>query len=495
MKVMKVRLLCVAALAPLVAGCATFNNTEMVMPELDMPAAYEFLQAEAGNAPDPAWWSAFNDQSLNALETRAMAANNDLLAGVERVAQARASLRQAGAVYLPQVSGSQSTTFSETGGGGGGGGGLIDTNGDGIPDTFVPGGSGGGGGGLSYTENSSARVGASYELDLFGGNAASLRSSRASLASQIYNQRNLELQVQSNVATAYFNILSLQQRLESARQNLEYAERIMDLVERQYEEGAVSGFDVSRQRQQLASTQATVPQLEQQLAAAESALAILLGEYPERFDPPAGQLRTILPPPVEVGLPSDLLLRRPDLMAAEATLVGANADIDAARAAFFPTISLSANANVSDLFGAFDIATSFGESLSATIFSGGRLEGGLQRSEARYRELIINYRQAVLNAMKEVEDALVTLRTAEEREALQQIATDEAQRSFELSEARYQAGADDLQAVLDAQRQLLSAADQLVQARQQRLTAAVDLFSALGGGWQGDPEAARLAER
>src|SRR5690606_25520012 len=134
-----------------------------------------------------------------------------------------------------------------------------------------------------------------------------------------------------------------------------------------------------------------------------------------------------------------------------------NADIDAARAAFFPTVSLSAGANISDLFGAFDIATSFGESLSATIFSGGRLEAGVDRSEARYRELIINYRESVMNAMKEVDDALVTLRTAEESEALQQIATDEAQRSFELSEARYQAGADDLQALLDAQRQLLSA--------------------------------------
>lgn len=481
---MKLRLLCIAAIAPLAAGCATFNNTEMVMPELDMPAAYEFLQAEAGDPVDPAWWGAFNDPSLNTLEAQAMAANNQLLAGIERVTQARASLRQAGAVFLPQVSASQSTNFNESGGGGQ----FVDPN----TGELI---GGGGSDFLGYSESSSGSLRASYELDLFGGNAASLRTSRASLASQIYNQRNLELQIQTNVASAYFNILSLQQRLESARTNLEYAERIMGLVDRQYEEGAVSGFDVSRQRQQLASTQATVPQLEQQLAAAESALAVLLGQYPQGFDAPAGELGAILPPPVAVGLPSDLLRRRPDLMQQEATLVGANADIDAARAAFFPTINLSAGANISDLFGAFNIATSFGESLSATIFSGGRLEAGVDRSEARYRELIINYREAVLNAMKEVEDALVTLRTAEERETLQQIATDEAQRSFELSEARYQAGADDLQAVLDAQRQLLSASDQLVQSRQQRLTAAIDLFSALGGGWTGDAEAARLAGR
>jgi NodT family efflux transporter outer membrane factor (OMF) lipoprotein len=473
------------AALPLLGACAAITAEDIENPELAMPGAYEYLQQQAGPPVDPAWWSAFNSEPLNALEAQAIAANNQLLAGIETVLQSRAAVRQSRAPFLPQLSASQSTTFNENQGGGG----IVGID----PTTGLP--IQGGGSDSGYSENSSARVNASYEIDLFGADRAALRSSRAALAASIYNQRNLELQVQADVATNYFNILSLQQRLESARRNLESVERVMDLVQRQYDEGAVSGFDLSRQRSAVATARATIPQLEQQLAAAESALAILLGEFPEGFEPPAGEIASILPPPVDVGIPSTLLQRRPDLMAAEAGLAGADADVDAARAAFFPTLTLNAQGNISDLFGAASVATSFGESIAATIFSGGRLEAALERSQSRERQLIINYRQSVLNALKEVEDALVTLSTAEEREALQQIAADEAQRSFDLSEARYEAGADDLLAVLDAQRQLLSASDSVVQARQQRLNAAVSLFSALGGGWTGDAEAVRLTER
>ncbi len=482
------RILLLSAL-PLVTACAALEPSDIDTQPLAMPGAYEYLETEAGDAPDPQWWAAFGDESLNALEAQAMLANNNLQAGLERVLQARASVRQSRAPFLPQVSASESTTFSESGGGGFSGG--IDTDGDGVVDTFT----GGGGGSGDYTENSTGRLSASYEVDLFGGNRASLRSSRAALAAQIYNQRALELSVQADVANFYFNILSLQQRLETARRNLGYVERVTDLVQRQYDEGAVSGFDVSRQRSALATAQARIPNIEQQLGTAESALALLLGMFPEEFEPPAGEIGEILPPPVDAGLPSDLLYRRPDLLAAEAGLAGAEADIAAARAAFFPTFDLNAGVSVTDLFGAFNVAESFGGGIAATIFSGGRLEGQLDRTEARYRELALTYRQSVLSAVKDVDDALVTLRTAEQAEALQQIASDEAQRAFDLSEARYEAGADDLLSVIDAQRTLLDASDQLVQARQARLNAAVGLFAALGGGWTGDPEAASLAER
>ncbi len=466
--------------APLVflvtlTGCAVLREPDIGSFGLEMPAAYEYLRQEASaTAPDPAWWAAFDDPTLNALEVRAMQTNNALQAGLERVIQSRATLRQSGAAFLPQITAGETTTFS-----------TIINSSAGAPTG-------------DWTETSSARLSASYELDLFGRNRASLQSARAALAAQIYNQRALELSVQSDVANLYFNILSLQQRLDTARRNLDSVERVMALVQRQYDEGAVSGFDLSRQRSAVATARARIPQLEEQLAAARSSLAILLGVVPQNFEAPTGDLRAILPPPIAVGLPSELLTRRPDLMAAEASLVGARADIGAARAAFLPTLDLSAGLNAANIFsGGFldDLTASLGGGIAATIFSGGRLEAGLERSESRYRELLINYHQSVLSALKEVDDALMSLRSAEEREELQQIAAEEAQRAFDLSEARYEAGADGLLAVLDAQRTLLDASDSLVQARQARLNAAIGLFAALGGGWQGDAEAARLAGR
>lgn len=473
---------------PLLSACAVMEGADTEMAEISMPAAYEYLQQNTGAAPNPDWWASFNTPELNGLETQAMAANNDLLAGVERVLQARAGVGTSRAGLLPQITGQINDTFTENNGGQ-----RIDLN------TGLPIGGGAGAGG-DYLQNTTGRINASYELDLFGANRADLRSSRAALASSIYSQRALELSIQADVANFYFNVLSLRERLDTARQNLASVERVMDLVQRQYDAGAVSGFDLSRQRSAVATARARIPALEEQLAQAESGLALLTGAFPQGFDAPGGDIRAMLPPPVSAGLPSDLLWRRPDLLAAEATLAGADADIDAARAAFFPTINLTAGLSISNLFdtaigtaAANETTQSFGASLAQTLFGGGRLTAQFERNRARYRELALNYRQSVLTALKDVDDALAALRASEQSEELQQIASDEAQRAFDLSEARYEAGADDLLAVLDAQRTLLDASDSLVQARQARLNAAVGLFAALGGGWAPDEATARMA--
>jgi len=451
-----------AALAPalLLGACATFDSVEAEAPAV--PGAFENAGESGGAKPDPAWWTGFGDSAVDGLVAEAMDSNESLEAGVQRVEQARGALRVAGSTLLPAISGTADA--STTG-----------FDGD-------------------FSDSASIGVAASYELDLFGGNRAQRRAAESQLAAAGFSQKALALSIQSDVANAYFNLLALRERTRVAEENLAASERILELVETQYDAGAVSGFDLARQRSAVAAARARLRPLVEATRQTEHALAVLLGQAPQGFEAPSGRLEAIAPPAIDAGLPSDLLLRRPDLLAAEASLKAAEANIDAARAAFFPSIDLTAAVTRSaDPLGGSPIggfadlgATTISQvtaSVLAPIFTGGRLEGNLAQAEARYLELAANYRQAVLSSLRDVEDALVSLQAAERQESDLLEAVAEAARAFEIAEVRYQAGADDLISVLDAQRNLLVAQDDLVQARQQRLTASVRLYRALGGGW------------
>lgn len=459
-------LLASALAATGLSACATFEDVETE--ELALPADYEYAsRAVEAARPDPIWWRHFDDAELNTLVNAAMAENISLEAGVQRVEQARAQLRVAGASLLPSVSASADASAS-----------YSDASSDfgGIPG-------GGSFGTDDFQTSGSAGIGANYELDLFGANRAQVRSAEARLAAQLFNQQALALAVQADTAATYINYLALQERLNVARRNLDAVERILELVETQYEAGAVSGFDLARQRSAVASARAQIRPLIEQTRQTEIALAVLLGEPPETFEAPAGDLFALETPSIETGLPSGLLLRRPDLLSAEASLAAADANIAAARAAFFPTINLSAGLNAQDVFDSASLVASLASGLTAPIFQGGRLEGNLEFAEAQYKEIAANYRQTILTSLQEVENALVSLESAREQEDLLEEASEQADRALEIAEIRYQAGADDLLAVLDAQQQQLSARDSLVRARQQRLTNSVALYRALGGGW------------
>ncbi len=463
------------------SACATFEDVETE--ELALPADYEYAARAVETAqPDPAWWSQFGDGELNTLINEAMAENITLEAGVQRVEQARAQLRIAGANLLPSVNAAADVSGSYS---------DADSSFGGIGDGDIP-----GGGDFNtddFRTSGSAGIGASYELDLFGRNRAQVRGAEAQLAAQLFNQQALALTVQADTAATYINYLALRERLEVAQSNLDAVERILELVETQYEAGAVSGFDLARQRSAVASARAQIRPLVEQTRQTEIALAVLLGLPPENFEAPAGDLFTLNTPSIETGLPSDLLLRRPDLLGAEASLSAADANIDVARAAFFPTINLSAGLNAQNIFDSANLVASLASGLTTPIFQGGRLEGNLDLAEAQYKEIAANYRQTILVSLQEVENALVSLQSGREREDLLEEASEQADRALEIAEIRYQAGADDLLAVLDAQQQQLSARDNLVQARQQRLTTSVDLYRALGGGW--DEQAMAAAEK
>lgn len=418
---------------------------------LTLPGGYDYAGEVAGlEAPERAWWAGFQSESLNALVSEALSANQTLAQGLANLDASRAALKVANASLLPQASGGLSASS--------------DTN-RGLDDV-----------------SSSARLSASYQLDLFGANAASRRAALASYDAAVFSQRAVELTVQSDVASGWFNLLSAREQLEVAQRNLEISERIFEIVKVRYTAGTISGFDLSSQSAQLANVRARIPQLEAQIASLESALAILLGQVPQGFVAPEADLLSIALPETAPGLPADLMLRRPDLMQAEANLRGANASIDAARAAFFPSIDLGAGVS-SALSGALDPVSSISASLSATIFSAGRLEGQLESAKARREAQLAGYRQAILNALRDVDVSLKAIEAGQAREQQLEIAQEAAQEALRAAKIRYEAGTGDLTSLLNAQQTYFDAANAYVTGRLDRLNAAINLYVALGGAY------------
>ncbi len=449
-----IRTLLISASALALAGCASINPVQRETATdagLTMPDGYDYAAEVAGlSAPEQVWWAGFNSADLDALITEALTANNSLAQGLANVDASRASLKTANAAFLPQASGSLSSSSNTEAG-------LDDVD-------------------------ASARLSASYQLDLFGANAASRNAALANLDAAIFAQRALELTVQSDVAAGWFNLLAAREQLAVARRNLEISERIFQIVQVRYEAGTISGFDVSSQAAQLANARTRIPQLESQITSQETALAILLGRVPQGYAAPQTDILTIDLPSADPGLPSDLLLRRPDLMQSEASLRAANANIDAARAAFFPSIDLGAGLS-SVLTGGTDLVGSLSASVAQTIFSGGRLDAQLEGAQARREGQLAAYRQSILSALRDVDVTLKAVEANAAREEQLLIARDAAQDALRAAEIQYQAGTGDLTSLLNAQQNYFDAANSYVLGRLDRLTAAINLYVAVGGGY------------
>lgn len=417
---------------------------------VNLPAAYDYAgEVETISARDEVWWQAFEAETLDALIDEALVANQTLAQGFANIRASRAALEITNAAFLPQASGSLSASSNTEGGG------LDDID-------------------------ASGRLSASYQLDLFGANAAGREAAEASLEAVIFNQRALELTVQADVASNYFSLLAARDQLQAAQQNLEISERIFDIVEIRYEAGAISGFDVSAQRAQLANARARIPQIEAQITGFETALAVLTGQVPQGFSVSGADILDVALPEIDAGLPSQLLLRRHDLLQSEATLRGANANIAAARAAFFPSIDLGAGLSAL-LTGDSSLTGSLSAGLAQTIFDGGRLDGQLDAAEARRDAQLAAYRQAILSALRDVDVSLQATETNAAREAQLQIAEEAAADALEAAELRYRAGSDDLTSLLNAQQTYFDASANLVQVRLDRLTSAINVYVALGG--------------
>jgi multidrug efflux system outer membrane protein len=444
-------------LASLLGACSMVPDYER--PAAPTPAAWPAAAAVSLDAQPVSadWWQRFGSRELDSLIAEAVTANQDLAAAVARIDQARANARVAGAPLLPTVQGSGSGSRSYN---------DIET----------------------VTQRSTGYqsvITTSYEIDIWGKNAAGLQAAEAVVDANIYDRDAILLVLQTDVATTYFSILAFQDRLAIARNNLSAAQELLRLVEVQFEQGAASALDVARQKTAVASFEAQIPQLQQQILAAQTALAILLGRAPGADIVEATTLQSLALPAIAPGQPSSLLERRPDIGRTEANLKSADADIGAARAAFYPSITLSASAGIEGVAsGGASALASLVAGLVQPIFTAGRLEGELDRTKARRVELAANYRQTVLTAFKETIDSLSAVNTSEARYGLLRSAAESAEEAYRLADLNYRSGAADFLTVLDAQRTLLASQDSVVQSELDRYTAAASLFKALGGGWQ-----------
>lgn len=444
---------------------------DMAVPQPVTPQAAWTQPVDAAAAwPAADWWQGFNSPELLTLLGEARTANTDLAAAALRLRQAQLRQIQADASLLPSLGGSAGISRQES-----------DRWGNG---------SGNDGTGSSSSGRTSASLGlsASYELDFWGRNRAGATSAAAATAISALDRETVALTVTADVANTYFQVLSLRDRRRSAEENLELAERVMSVVDSRYRNGAATALEVAQQRNALVSQQATIPALRQQELDATLNLAVLLGRQPQDIAVATDGLGGLGLPRTGTGVPADLLERRPDLKAASLQLVAAGADIVAARAALYPTTSISLSGNLSggglsSLVNAPLATANLGLSLAQSLFDGGSRRAGVEIAEARKLELVESYRASILTAFADVETALGAARNAETQRRLQEESVRLAREVFRLAETRYREGAVDLLTLLDAQRSLLSAQDQLTQTRLAELQAAIALFRSLGGGW------------
>ena len=471
----------VIALAAGAAGCQT--PVPQVLGPQHVPSNFTAPTAkQAPIWPSAGWWAGFGSPELNNLVVTAQTNNLDLAAAIARVLQAQAQSEISGSALFPSLTVDGSAQRARTPGSVP----VFDSKGR---QTGVKAGTGNAFG-LSLD--------ASYELDIWGKAQSQLRSANQLLLASSYAQQVVALTVTTDVATTYLDVLALRERLDIARQNVDAAKRILSIVQAKVANGVSSRLDLAQQETQLAAIEATIPALQEQEREARYALAILLGRLPEGFNVAGTNLNGIVTPIVQPGLTSELLRRRPDVAQAEANLASAHANVDAARAAFFPQIGLTGSggftsAAIGSLFNGSTFGWSIGASLLQTIFDGGLLEGQFELSKAQQQELVATYQSTVLNAFSDVETTLGQVSSLADQERLRTEQTRAAAEAFRISELQYREGVTDLLNVLTAQQTLFSAQDLLVQIKLARIQADVGLYKALGGGWSEVADAATQA--
>ena len=428
-----------------------------------VPAAFE-QQTTDGPWPDASWYHGFASGELDSLIGLARSNNSDIVSAVARVKQADARARQAGAALLPQL------------------------DADGNVTQFA----GGSHGATAHETDWAALLSASYEIDFWGKNRAAANSAQALAGAGRADLAAVRITISNSVAASYFQVLSLRERIALARLNREAAQGVLRFTQARYAAGSVGPAELAAQRAAVANTELIIPQLQQQEVEARGALALLVGHAPEGFDVAGESLSALTEPALAAGLPSQLLQRRPDLISNESKLRSAHADLAAARAALFPSLNLTAAGGVQNPAVQAAVITlagtgwsiTAGASLVQTIFDGGRRRAVVAEAAAKQEELVAGYRGAILAALLDVENALAAIRYLELQKQAEQQFADQSELAFQGAQLRYREGKGDYLAVLDSERSLYAARDQLSQYKLARLNALLGLCRALGGGWQ-----------
>lgn len=450
-----------------VAGCTAGPEPRTPTPEaLGLPA--EFLAAPARQAAPTgdvgAWWSRFDDPVLSGLVEQALVTNTDIDAAGARVRAARASLKAARAGAWPTLDAGVSASRLEPVG----------------SDARV-----------DARNTYSAGFDASYELDLFGGQRRTRQAAAADLAAVEADLHATQLSVAAEVALNYVDARLAQRQLAIARSNLQAQDETLQIVQWRVQAGLVSALDLEQARQLRAQTAATVPAREQNLAGARNRLAVLTGAAPGAVN---ALLEPATPIPLavaaDVSLPADMVRRRPDVTAAERSLAAETARIGVREAELYPSLGISGylrgnTSNWGDLTNAS--IGGLAASLTAPLFQGGRLRAAVEQQRAAALQALAAYRATLLVALEEAENALVAVDVSARRERELIVAEEAARNAAALARSQYQAGIIDFSALLDAERTLLTSESGRATAQADRATAAVQLFKALGGGWEVAP--------
>ena len=458
-------------LVPMLAGCITAERPELAV---DIPPAYRAApRASADTPPTLDWWRGFGSSELTKLIEEAQTANFDIAAAVARIVQADAQSKIAGAPLLPAANFTSSASRSRSSQAGG--------------SSAVTGGGSG-----SERSVYSMALNASYEIDFWGKNRANSRVAQENAIATRFNRDVVVLSTVASVATAYFQVLMSQDRLRTARENLAAANRVLILINQRFNAGTASQLDVAQQESLVATQRASIPPLDQSLRQNMAVLAVLVGRAPANLKVRGGSLYRLAIPRVTAGMPSELLAQRPDIRAAEAALAAADAGVEAARAALFPSITLTGQGGITStalktLFTPEAVFWQFAGNLAQPVFDGFRLEGLLEQAKGRQIELLETYRKAIVSAFGDVELALIAIADGAERERLQRDVVMSSRRAFEIAETRLREGTVDLVTVLQTQQTLFQAEDTLAQVRQARLQAVLSLYQALGGSWLPPP--------
>lgn len=455
--------------AVVLSGCAV--GPDYRAPQADIDAEFNQLRSEAGlsaEQPDELayWWTTLDDPALDRLVDQAVARNLDLRAATSRLRQVRALRNVAEGARFPILdagTGAQRSRASEN----------VSGSGD------------------LTTELYSAGFDAGWELDVFGGVARSVEAAEADVGAAVESRRDVLVSMLAEVALNYVEARSFQERLRIARDNLASQRDTFELIESRYAAGLVQDIDLERARSNLERTRSSIPQLATQFERARNRLAVLLGEQPGALDGVFAQSEPVPSPQLEVaiGVPADLLRRRPDIRRAERVLAAETARVGVATAELYPRLRLNGSVGLEALSGGslFESASrtfGIGSIVSWPLFSGGQIRNRIEAQSEVQEQAYIGWEAAVLGALEDVDNAVTAYANEQLRHAALQTSATSATRAATLARSRYDAGIADFIEVLDADRERLAAEDALAASNAKITTDLIRLYKALGGGWQ-----------
>jgi outer membrane protein, multidrug efflux system len=473
---MKKRIMIVAVIVSLLSGCMVgpkYRRPAVKSPDTFRGSAASTPPTDPTSLADLKWFEVFRDEQLQELIRTALVQNYDLRVAVARVDAARANLGVTRSAMFPTITASADITKQR-----------FSSNGQ-FPLSVIPGDAGG----LESTFGSALLNLLSFEVDIWGRLRRATEAARADLLAAVENRKAVVTTLVSDVSTAYFNLIELDTELEIARRTLDSRQDSLRLIRLRQQGGVATMLDVRQGEQLVYSAAETIPDIERQIEQTEDQISLLLGKNPAGVTRGRSLIAQEQPPAVPPGLPSSLLERRPDIRAAEQNLAAANADIGVAKAAYFPQISLTGfvggqSNQLNSLFSGPSRAWSFVPEITQPLFTGGQLKSNVKLAEAQRQIALVQYEQAIQTAFQEVSDALVQQRRVREIRVQQELLVTTLRDRSRLAYLRYRGGVDTLLNALDADRDLFSAELSLAQTRRNELLALVQLYKALGGGWQ-----------